>query len=226
MTPRTNESTVVFEEESAANSQAGNGVAGHASRLSYRLASVDSLEESFARLDLTGKQRKATFETPTFWFPRVFGRDNGRSKALLMPAPPMSGGKSVGILGVSSSERFLLLGTALNVDEPGLLVGGRYSFLTHPLLVPDFVLETDGIVTRHKNYLSPQFLLSYPFDGFTRIMFGKSLVTDSLNFSSRQWDTVGTIEVRLGDMRISATARSIGPVRAVAKEFRLYYAFR
>jgi hypothetical protein len=138
----------------------------------------------------------------------------------------MSGGKSVGILGVSSSERFLLLGTALNLDEPGLLVGGRYSFLTHPLLVPDFVLETDGIVTRHKNYLSPQFLLSYPFDGFTRIMFGKSLVTDSLNFSSRQWDTVGTIEVRLGEMRISATARSIGPVRAVAKEFRLYYAFR
>jgi hypothetical protein len=226
MAPRTTESTVVFEEESATNSQAGNGVAGHASRLSYRLASVDSLEESFARLDLTGKQRKATFETPTFWFPRVFGRDNGRSKALLMPAPPMSGGKSVGILGVSSSERFLLLGTALNVDEPGLLVGGRYSFLTHPLLVPDFVLETDGIVTRHKNYLSPQFLLSYPFDGFTRIMFGKSLVTDSLNFSSRQWDTVGTIEVRLGEMRISATARSIGPVRAVAKEFRLYYAFR
>jgi hypothetical protein len=47
-----------------------------------------------------------------------------------------------------------------------------------------------------------------------------------LNFSSRQWDTVGTIEVRLGEMRISATARSIGPVRAVAKEFRLYYAFR
>jgi hypothetical protein len=42
-------------------------------------------------------------------------------------------------------------------------------------------------------------------------MFGKSLVTDSLSFNSRQWDTVGTIEVHLGDMRISASARSIGP---------------
>jgi hypothetical protein len=57
-------------------------------------------------------------------------------------------------------------------------------------------------------------------------MFGKSLVTDSLDFNPRQWDTVGTIEVRLGDMRISASARSIGPVRAVSKEFRFYYAFR
>ena len=119
-----------------------------------------------------------------------------------------------------------LTGAALNTDEPGFLVGGRYSFLTRPLYVPDFVFETDGIVTRHKNYLSPQFLLSYPFDGFTRIMFGKSLVTDSLSFNSRQWDTVGTIEVHLGDMRISASARSIGSVRSVSKEFRLFYAFR
>jgi hypothetical protein len=175
---------------------------------------------------LTGKELKSTFETPTFWFPRVFGRDNGRSQALLMPRPPKSGGDSVGILGVSSLERFLILGTVLNVDEPGFLVGARYSFLTHSLIVPDFILETDSIITRHKNYLSPQFLLSYPFDGFTRIMFGKSLVTDSWSFSPRQWDTVGTIEVRLGDMRISASARSIGPVRAVSKEFRFFYAFR
>jgi hypothetical protein len=57
-------------------------------------------------------------------------------------------------------------------------------------------------------------------------MFGKSLVTDSLNFSRRQWDTVGTIEVRLGDMRISATTRSIGSIRGGAKEFRLFYAFQ
>jgi hypothetical protein len=112
------------------------------------------------------------------------------------------------------------------MDEPGFLVGGRYSFLTRSLIVPDFILETDGIFTKHNNYLSPQFLLSYPFDGFTRIMIGKSLVTDSWSFSPRQWDTVGTIEVRLGDMRISASARSLGPVRSVSKEFRFYYAFR
>jgi hypothetical protein len=187
---------------------------------------VDYLNGEFARLDLTNKERKNTFESPTFWFPRVFGRNNGRSKAMLMPAPARIGGSSVGILDVSSSERFLLMGAALNVDEPGILIGGRYSFLTRSLFVPDFIFETDGIVTRDKNYLSPQFLLSYPFDGFTRIMFGKSLVTDSLGFNSRQWDTVGTIEVHLGDMRISATARSIGPVRTVSKEFRLFYAFR
>jgi hypothetical protein len=225
MTPRSDGNAVVFQGENAANSTVTTeGAAAQA--YTYRLASVDSLGESFAQLDLTGKELKKTFETHTFWFPRVFGRDNGRSKALLVPAPPKSGGDSVGILGVSSSERFFILGTALNLDEPGFLVGGRYSFLTRPLIVPDFILEADGIVTSHKNYLSPQFLLSYPFDGFTRIMFGKSLVTDSWSFSPHQWDTVGTIEVRLGDMRISASARSLGPVRAVSKEFRFYYAFR
>ena len=224
MNPRT--SGITFEEESAAAARPETGSDGQAPRQSYRLASVDSLNAEFARLKLTDKERKKTFETSTFWFPRVFGRNNGRSKALLMPAAPRTGGSSIGIQSVSSSERFLLTGAALNMDAPGILVGGRYSFLTRPLYVPDFVFETDGIVTRNKNYLSPQFLLSYPFDGFTRIMFGKSLVTDSLSFNSRQWDTVGTIEVHLGDMRISASARSIGPVRSVSKEFRLFYAFR
>jgi len=226
MSPRSNGNAVVFEEENALKSHEEPEGTRQEQVFAYRLSSVDSLEESFARLGLTAKQLKGSFETPTFWFPRVFGRDNGRSKALLMPAPPKVGRDSIGIQGVSSAERFLLLGTSLNVDEPGILVGGRYSFLTRPLLVPDFILEADGIVTRRKNYLSPQFLLSYPLDGFTRIMIGKSLVTDSLKFTTRQWDTVGTIEVRLGDMRISATVRSVGPVRAVAKEFRLYYAFQ
>ena len=226
MSPRSNGDAVVFEEENAANSPGITQGTGQTQPYSYRLVPVDELAANFAHLNLTGKELRNTFETPTFWFPRVFGRDNGRSKALLVPAPPKSGGNSVGILGVSSSERFLILGTALNVDEPGFLVGGRYAFLTRSLIVPDFILETDSIFTKHKNYLSPQFLLSYPFDGFTRIMFGKSLVTDSWSFSPRQWDTVGTIEVRLGDMRISASARSLGPVRAVSKEFRFYYAFR
>ena len=226
MSPRSNGNLVVFEAINAASSPGEREDSGFAKVYPYQLASVDSLGEGFAQLDLTGKELKSTFETPTFWFPRVFGRDNGRSHALLMPSPPKSGGDSVGISGVSSLERFLILGTSLNVDEPGFLVGARYSFLTHSLIVPDFILETDSIVTRHKNYLSPQFLISYPFDGFTRIMFGKSLVTDSWSFRPRQWDTVGTIEVRLGDMRISASARSIGPVRAVSKEFRFFYAFR
>jgi hypothetical protein len=225
MTPRSGNS-VVFEEETAAMSSGHTESAGATQVNSYRLESVESLSMNFARLDLSGKELKKSFETPTFWFPRMFGRDNGRSKALLVPSPPKSGGDSVGILGVSSSERFLILGTALNTDEPGFLVGGRYAYLTRSLIIPDFILETDGILTKDKSYLSPQFLLSYPFDSFTRIMFGKSLVTDSWSFSPRQWDTVGTIEVRLGNMRISASARSLGPVRAVTKEFRLYYALR
>ena len=225
MDPRSGNS-VVFATENAARPSANPEGSGNAQVNSYRLESVDSLVMNFDRLDLTGKELKKSFETPTFWFPRIFGRDNGRSKALLVPPPPKSGGDSIGILGVSSSERFLILGTALNTDEPGFLMGGRYSFLTRSLIVPDFILETDGIVTKHRNYLSPQFLLSYPFDSFTRIMFGESLVTDSWSFTPRQWDTVGTIEVRLGNMRISASARSLGPVRAVTKEFRLYYALR
>jgi hypothetical protein len=225
MSPRQGNS-VVFGEEHAAKSSEKAEDTGESQVHSYRLESVDALAMNFDRLDLNGKDLKKSFETPTFWFPRIFGRDNGRSKALLVPAPPKTGGDSVGILGVSSSERFLILGTSLNTDEPGLLIGGRYAYLTRSLIVPDFILETDGIVTRDKNYLSPQFLLSYPFDSFTKIMFGKSLVTDSWSFSPRQWDTVGTIEVRLGNMRISASARSLGPVRAVTKEFRLYYALR
>ena len=218
MSPRANGNAVVFAEENAVDSKAP--------QFSYRLASVDSLNESFARLDLSTKQRKNAFESPTFWFPRIFGRDNGRSKKLLIPSRPKSGGKSVGIQGVSSSERLLLAGTALNLDDQGIFIGGRYSFLTRPLFVPDLVLEADSIWTRHKKYLTPQFLLSYPLDGFTRIMVGRSLTTDSWNFNSRQWDTVGTIEVRLGDMRISATSRSIGPLRGGAKEFRLFYSFQ
>ena len=126
---------------------------------------------------------------------------------------------------MSSLERTFLVGTVLSVDEPGLFVGGRYAYLTPQIYLPDLLFQIEGIVTRHDKYLSPQFLLSYPFDGFTRIMVGKSLVTDSLKFSRRQWDTVGTIEVRLGDMRISATTRSTGALRRTAKEFRLFYAF-
>jgi hypothetical protein len=154
MSPRSNGNSVVFEEENAVHSQTETEGSEPVPGVTYRLASVDSLNASFARLDLTNQERKSTFESPTFWFPRVFGRNNGRSKAMLMPAPAKTGGNSVGILGVSASERFFLLGATLNVDEPGFLVGGRYSFLTRPLFIPDFVFETDGMLTRHKNYLS------------------------------------------------------------------------
>ena len=204
--------------------QGGAGSAQESS-LPYRLVPVDAIVEDFSRLDLTESQRKSAFEDQAFWFTRVFGRDNGRSNALIMPPPAKSGGKSVGVKEVSSSERRLLVGTVLNVESQGLFVGGRYSYLTPSMYLPDLMFQIDGIVTRDGKYLSPQFLISYPLDGFTRIMGGRALVTDSLSFSRRQWDTFGTIEVRLGDMRISATTRSTGPIRGGAKEFRLFYAF-
>jgi len=193
--------------------------------LSYQLVPVDSLEERFARLELSDDQRKHAFETEVFWFNRVFGKDNGRSDKLLMPPPAQAGGESIGIRGVSSLERHFLVGTVLNLDDPGLFAGGRYSFLTRSRLLPDVMLQVDGVVTRRDKYLSPQVMLSYPLDGFTRIMVGQSMVTDSLKFDQVQWDWVGAIEVRLGDMRISAATRSVGPLRTSAKEFRLFYAF-
>lgn len=216
MDTRVNEKAIVFEHSAAGADQTS---------FSYQLEPVDSMVDGFTKLDLTEKQRERAFEDETFWFTRVFGRDNGRSKELIVPPAPKSGGKSVGVRGTSSSERRLLVGTVLNVEAQGLFVGGRYSYLTSSMYLPDLMVQIDGIVTRNDKYLSPQFLLSYPLDGFTRIMAGRALVTDSLSFGNRQWDTVGTIEVRLGDMRISATTRSTGPVRGGAKEFRLFYAF-
>lgn len=202
-----------------------NGNAIVLTRQSYRLAPVDSVVESFATLNLTESQRKGAFENQTFWFTRIFGRDNGRSDTLLVPPRTEGERNVVGIRGVSSSERRFLIGTVLNTEQPGLFVGARYSYLNPSVYLPDLMFEVDGILTRNKKYTTTQFLLSYPLDGFTRIMVGKSLVTDSFKFSQRHWDTVGTIEVRLGDMRISASTRSSGPMPGASKEFRLFYAF-
>jgi len=202
-----------------------NGNAIVLTRQSYRLAPVDSVVESFAKLNLTVSQRENAFENKTFWFTRVFGRDNGRSDTLLVPPRTEGGRRFVGVRGVSSSERRFLVGTVLNTEEPGFFVGARYSYMTSSVYLPDLMFEVDGILAQHKKYTTTQFLLSYPLDGFTRVMVGKSLVTDSFKFSQRQWDTVGTVEIRLGDMRISATTRSSGPMPGASKEFRLFYAF-
>jgi len=218
MNPRSEGNAVVFARETDSTDTEGQ-------RFSYRLLPVDSLMENFANLNLTDSERKHAFENQTFWFKRLFGRDNGRSGQLLVPKEADGRSNSPGVSGVSSSERRFLIGSALNTDDPGLFVGGRYSFLMPSIWVPDLMFQVDGVVTRHNRYLSPQFLLGYPLDGFTRIMVGKSLVTDTLDFSRRQWDNVGTIEVRLGAMRISATTRSTGPLRTTAKEFRLFYSF-
>jgi hypothetical protein len=222
MTPRTDGNAVVFSYAGATARTEGDR---NNRQFSYQLVPVDSLAEGFAHLELTEKQRKQAFENQVFWFPRVFGKDNGRSDKLLMPPPVESGGESIGVRGVSSGERHFLAGTVLNVDDPGLFAGGRYAFLTRSRYLPDLMLQVDGIVTRRDKYLSPQVMFSYPIDGFTKIMAGQSMVTDSLKFERVQWNWVGAIEVRLGDMRISAATRSVGPLRTSAKEFRLFYAF-
>jgi len=213
MTPRQGSNAIIFAYEEADG------------QFQYRLVSVDSLAASFEKLSLTLSEREHAFESPAFWFKRAFGRDNGRSAKLLVPARAKVGSDSIGIKDVSSSERRLFVGTVLNVHEQALFAGGRYSFLTPSSIFPDFLFEADALATANKAYFSPQAYLSYPLDGFTRIMVGRALVTDSLTFERRQWDWVGMIEVRLGDMRISATTRSVGPVRSAAKEFRLFYSF-
>jgi len=222
MDPRSNGNAVVFSSQDATT---GGAAPEDQQHLTYELVSVDSLSGRFAQLELTEKQRKHTFENQVFWFPRMFGKDNGRSDKLLMPPPAKVGGDSIGVRGVSSSERHFLAGTVLNVGEPGFFAGGRYSFLTRSRYLPDLIMQVDGVVTRESKYLSPQVLLSYPIDGITKVMAGQSFVTDSLRFDQVQRDWVCAIEVRLGDMRISAATRSTGPLRTSAKEFRLFYAF-
>lgn len=221
MTARSNGNALVFSYRGA---NIGKG-APEDRRLSYELVSVDSLSEQFAQLELTENQREHAFENEVSWFPRMFGKDNGRSGKLLMPPPAEVGGESIGVRGVSSNERFFLAGSVLNMADPGLFAGGRYSFLTRSRYLPDLIMQVDAIVTRRDQYLSPQVLLSYPIDGITKIMAGQALTTDSLRFDRVQRDWVVAIEVRLGDMRISAASRSNGPLRTSAKEFRLFYAF-
>ena len=221
MTPRSNGNAIVFSH--GGTSDVRDTESG--THFAYRLAPVDSLSDRFAQLDLSDGERDHAFETDVFWFNRIFGKDNGRSDKLLVPPRAVVGTKSVGIAGPSSRERIFLVGTVLNAREPGLLAGGRYGFLTSSRYLPDVLFQVDGVVTRKNGYLMPGVLFSYPLDGFTKIMAGKSLVTDSLTFERTQWDWVGAIEVRLGDMRISAAARSSGSVRQSAKEFRLFYAF-
>jgi len=196
-----------------------------ARRFAYRLVPVASLEEDFARLALTDRQRKDAFEVGKHWFRRVFGGDDGNSDALLLPPRLRPGTESIGFGGLSSSERGVLLGATLSVEEPGLLLGGRYSVLHGRKFVPDLVFEADGILTSDHAYLFSQFFLSYPIDSSTRVMGGRELVTDSISFDRRQWNWIGRIEVRLGRMRVSATTRSIGPVTGLSKEFRLAYFF-
>jgi hypothetical protein len=191
---------------------------------SYRLLPVGVLEEQFERLALTDAQRKRAFEKQVYWFKRVFGGDNGRSHKLLTPARPEIRRNAVGVKGVPSIERIRLAGSVLNLNDPGLFVGGRYTFVQGARYLPDVVFQVDGVLAKRK-YLSSQLLLSYPIDAITSVMVGRALLTNSPKFAERQWDWVGAIEIRLGEMRFAAVTRSVGPISGVSKEFRLFRSF-
>jgi hypothetical protein len=194
-------------------------------RFSYRLVPVQSLEQSFAQISLTDSERKQAFEKQVHWFTRVFGRDNGRSDKLLVPSDSQIEAYSRKLERAPATERDLLLGAVFNLEDPGLFIGGRYLVHGSVPYLPDLVFEVNGTLTERDTYLTSQFLLSYPIDGATKIMGGRALVTDSLRFTRSQWDWIGIIEFRLGEMRISAASRSTGPLRSASKEFRLFYSF-
>jgi len=67
--------------------------------------------------------------------------------------------------------------------------------------------------------------MSYPIDGATRVMFGRALTTDSLDFERRQVDWTGGVEVRMGHMRIYAGGRTSGSLIGRRGEIRLAYFF-
>jgi hypothetical protein len=193
--------------------------------LPYRLAPVADLDARFSALDLTDADREAAFEDERHWFRRLFGGDNGSSESLLRPPVPRVDTESVGIRPFESGERGVMLGATFSFEEPGLFLGGRYAFLNGSEWLPDLFLEADGILTRDKAYVSSRLLATYPLDGSTRIMAGRSLITDSIRFDRRQWDWVGVIEFTLGRMRVSGMGRTIGPLSGLSKEFRLFYLF-
>src|SRR4030095_16064764 len=106
MTERSDGNAVVLSYQGAA---AGKE-AGDDRHLTYQLVSVDALSHRFAQLELTEKQRQYAFENEVFWFPRMFGKDNGRSDKLLMPPPADVGGELIGGRGGCSHARDVLGG--------------------------------------------------------------------------------------------------------------------
>jgi hypothetical protein len=194
--------------------------------LSYRLVAADELSDQFAELGMTAEQRKEIFEAKIHWLERVIGKSNGESNKLLNPPDPDAQGDSVGLNGFSSTERGVLLGGTSLADAPGLFLGGRYSVLHGVSYLPDLIFEFDGILTtRGKGYLSPQFSLAYPISVSTKLMGGVGLLTDTIDFSNRQWDWLAGLEVRLGHVQIYGGFRTSGSVNDEVIDIRLAYFF-
>jgi len=193
-------------------------------RVSYRLAPVEDLVESFDALALSDAQRAGIFEVDRSWFRRIFGGDNGSPRKLLMPPARTARRTSIGIESIASTERGFLAGGLFNLEEQGAYVGARYAYLHGIKYLPDAMIEADAIGTGRRGYVSTQLLLSYPIDASIKVLGGRVFVTD-IRLDRREWDWLAGVEIRLGRMRIYGGSRSWGPLVPYAKEFRLAYFF-
>jgi hypothetical protein len=218
MEQRTEANSIVFD-------YADDTDAASAAHFRYALVPVDDLSTEFRRLDLDRVERRALFEKDGHWFRRMFGGDNGSSEKLLAPPVRLPTDGGIGFPRFASTERGYLVGTQLNLEQQGVFAGARYAYLTGPAFVPDLVLEADGIVTRHQQYVSAQMLAAYPIDGSTKVMAGKAIVTDARRPARRQWDWIAAIEFPVGHMRVYVASRSWGPITRFSKEVRLSYFF-
>jgi hypothetical protein len=204
---------------------AGAPDVGDEAEWTYRLVPVEELSTAFDALALTGRERREIFEHRRHPLARMFGRDNGTSKKLLVPPPRSLDRRSIGIERFMSGERGLVVGTQLNLEQQGLFVGARYSHLLGGTFVPDLMVQADAIVTTRQSYLAAQFLMTYPIDGSTTLLAGKALVADALQPGRHQWDWIAAIEFPVGNMRLYLASRSWGPVTQFSKEVRLSYLF-
>ena len=194
--------------------------------LNYQLVPVSDLESAFSRLAFTPDERREAFEMHRSWFRRAFGGDNGSSSKLLVPPPRDPGEDGIGIERFASTERGFLVGTQLNMEQQGGLVGARYAFLLGGTYVPDVMLQADAIVSRHHRFVTGQAFVTYPLDGSTTLMFGRAVVFEAVEPDRRQWDWVAAIEFPLGHMRVYFASRSWGPLTKYSKEVRLSYFFK
>lgn len=213
MEPRANGNSIVLEHEGAESDDPD--------RLSYRLVAVEDLREAFDDLGLTPEERRTAFETDRHWFRRMFGGDNGSSDKLLVPPARRASDRSIGIARFASTERGFVAGTQFYRKEQALFVGARYEYLLGGTYVPDLMVEADAVFGARKQYLTTQFLVTYPIDGSTTIKAGKALVTDSLRASSPQWNWMAAIEFPVGRMRIQVASRTWGPLMRNTRDVRV-----
>jgi hypothetical protein len=193
---------------------------------SYRLVHVDELYGQFSRLGLSGPELESAFETRIGWLSRLSGKSNGEAERLVMPPRTEPNSTSLGVENFSGTERGILLGGTSLIADPGVFLGGRYSFLNGYKFLPDLMLGADGVLTvEGRGYLALSTLLAYPLDAITKVFGGAGLVTDSLDFQNRQWDWIAGLEVRIGHLRFSAAGRSKGEIANSGFDFRIFYFF-